>query len=808
MSSEGVNIIYKFIRKGEVVSSQSNDENLRPQKNRIFLDVGNDLSKGIIDQHQGIDGIYINGRQYQNVSGILCACPYLLLENIDEDAKEVEVVMHTEPDFDCFASAYIARELIQNRRLPENYEDLCEYAEAVDSGKMKIENGNVRTLYAVAYAIEEIIREENKNIRRSELDSMCLIRGIQLIEYAMSRLSRLSIGVKSLYNPSIILSDGIFKKEIELLNEDYKRYEKDIDSICKKKIVRLPVKDKAGMLKSVDALFWKKEPSCILHKYWARSDKNSPTGTGYIFTFIPWEPCRLDVDKQKMFSELKIDINRSNRVILSVDPNSDVYLKNLGQLLEKYECIKEKELKIEGKWRDRGILRYQESWCTNNDPWFDGRSFNYTIVDAPRAGSLLSIDEIENVFIEYTKTKVERSINRFVIPFNYDHTKYKKLVNELSKSGIVNRRSFSKERTDYFLGFIKDYLYGKKAKSYTKEDCSPAVHFELKTEQVFLNADKFYLSLFKYGTGVLYFDVEKAGGEEISFEELLKFNKSVSNIFRSETDKIENTLKKHIKDEFVKSLNIEQKELMIWSIMELDRKTVYKHELQEMSYKLSNFMEWDEFNKPDEKIYNIENFASLGFSTNGGAIILVDNDDLDGRVKNKIEQIYNEFQDKYFDIFLLSLQKRNTMIYFAQKLASFKSNRSPAKISKLRTVLLDFMAQGWFSQITNNKFGAEIYQRWEEIFNCSTLYNEVVEQLEIIDDFYNAKNNNKFQFISSIFFPAVTLASIYGVGIIKLETLYTIKEGPNLRQGWIIFGLIGLLACLIMYLGWKFKDRD
>jgi hypothetical protein len=37
----------------------------------------------------------------------------------------------------------------------------------------------------------------------------------------------------------------------------------------------------------------------------------------------------------------------------------------------------------------------------NADPWYDGRGHDYTIVDAPRSGTLLTADEIETIFLNF-----------------------------------------------------------------------------------------------------------------------------------------------------------------------------------------------------------------------------------------------------------------------------------------------------------------------------------------------------------------------------------------------------------------------
>jgi hypothetical protein len=37
----------------------------------------------------------------------------------------------------------------------------------------------------------------------------------------------------------------------------------------------------------------------------------------------------------------------------------------------------------------------------NADPWYDGRAHSYTIVDSPRAGTVLTADEIESIFLAH-----------------------------------------------------------------------------------------------------------------------------------------------------------------------------------------------------------------------------------------------------------------------------------------------------------------------------------------------------------------------------------------------------------------------
>jgi len=73
-----------------------------------------------------------------------------------------------------------------------------------------------------------------------------------------------------------------------------------------------------------------------------------------------------------------------------------VYLKGLGDLLEKAEQEKRKALGSEIQGENR-------PGYNSPDPWYDGRSplHNYTIIDSPRMGTVLQMIEIQKIVSDY-----------------------------------------------------------------------------------------------------------------------------------------------------------------------------------------------------------------------------------------------------------------------------------------------------------------------------------------------------------------------------------------------------------------------
>ncbi|WP_449536239.1 hypothetical protein [Ferdinandcohnia sp. Marseille-Q9671] len=386
-SKKTINIEYSFVGMGQTVSHHHENEQLRIVPNRIFLDTGNKLTLGAIDLHKYEDGYLYQNRVYHSTTGVITCSPNYVLDQL-KDPKSVEIIVHSEPDFDCFASAYLTRELILNGKLPKHHQKLAEYVEKVDQGLVQHSDSYVYTPYAIAHAIYESIRLENTNLTPDEYNQKVLARGMELIEFLISRLDELAGENRDLFNPAILYEGCPFDKEFSLIEEDYQKFLADVNNLCERTSLLLPLVDNnKEESKLVKALQWKSPPTCLLHKYWARR-------AGYTLTFIP------------IYSKRKIIIDKEfavNRVIISVDPTSDVCLSQLGQQLEQEECKKELELlgDAHSTWRDRGSRRFQEEWCTNNDPWYDGRAFNYTIVDTPRTGSLLSIEEMKDIMEGY-----------------------------------------------------------------------------------------------------------------------------------------------------------------------------------------------------------------------------------------------------------------------------------------------------------------------------------------------------------------------------------------------------------------------
>ncbi len=341
---------FEFLGPGKVV---------QPSVGRIYVDLGGQLVRGIIDHHFG-------NCNYESTTSALAGNPDLVLDHLlgpvnntyyqglEIRRKEMilEFVTHRFPDWDGMNSFYLTNYLIQNGRMPpvEVCTALCEAANDVDQGRVRVQDEVVRPFLLYLMMMYNGTTGED-----------CLLRGSSLLEQIILNSGH-SISKEAFLNA--FAPPANFSKEALQLQEDFSLFQNDLaDSEMFEMIV--PTKDSAGVL--TKAFAFKSQPRCKLHKYWVREQ----TDAGILF--VPFE------------TDGKI-----KRVIISVDPLTDFVLPCFGYELEKAET---KKRRILGKPRT-GSPRFEQEYCDNDDPWYDGRGHGFTIVDSPRAGTVLDYAEI------------------------------------------------------------------------------------------------------------------------------------------------------------------------------------------------------------------------------------------------------------------------------------------------------------------------------------------------------------------------------------------------------------------------------
>lgn len=365
---ENVNIKYNCMYKNTII------ESAEVPQNTVYLDFGQNFGVGVLDHHKlSLD----DARRYPCATTIVIKKKDFMLNNIDASAEEVTLNVHENPDFDCFASAYLASELLRHGEFPQGFEKLMCYAEKVDTGQMKLSPNKLNSLYTAICGIPFAIDEPDTNKK----NDMVLQRGLELIEYTMERIKT---GEISLDDPAFFPEDNPFKREIDLMKGNYNRYAEFVSD--NKNVISGYVKmPYADMTKAkVDkALITKVPPKGIVSfKDWARGD-----GYNYI---------SLTEYDGKEVTLPGGEVEKVSRVVIMSTPDTGVFLSKLFRELEIVECNKEKKTLSDESVR-KGTPRF--AWSSNADPFYE--CADQTKGETPGRGSLLSSREINMLAVGF-----------------------------------------------------------------------------------------------------------------------------------------------------------------------------------------------------------------------------------------------------------------------------------------------------------------------------------------------------------------------------------------------------------------------
>jgi hypothetical protein len=327
----------------------------RPERGIIYIDTGNSEEPGIIDHHY-------ESNDAQSACELLMTRPELLLGHVNGLLpSEIEFRLHTAPDLDCLATLYSAYELMEQYPRQDILTRLASYVSRIDQGIIPCPEKLEDSLYGIFIAHQKIA--ENRYASNFN-DFILLESGIRVIDAAFYLMEKHGENVD--FSSIFQFEKEWFAQERTLIKEDRVRYERDLNA-GHTYDARVN-----GLRERVTGL-WLDHPESIFFKLWARNDPDAPGSRGYHFITVDFsEPER-------------------NRFVFSVDPESGIDLKGLGEVLEKQETRKRKAL---GKERPVHPIRYPSD---NSDPWYFGQGHGYTIIDSPATGTILSAEEVQQI---------------------------------------------------------------------------------------------------------------------------------------------------------------------------------------------------------------------------------------------------------------------------------------------------------------------------------------------------------------------------------------------------------------------------
>jgi len=337
-----------------------------PTPGRVYVDVGNRFADGVLDHHAP-------GTPAQCSAQLALDHLRHVWSQVGADGR-VTILTHEYPDMDAVSGIYFARAHLLGEPLDAAARAWAGYACAVDRGYTRLDPSRPVRPYSV-FMLH--LRQASEGAEDAPAASRrSLQAGLWLVHTLLAQLRR---GI-ALDDPAIVAGIGELDPSVQAVRADHAAYLRDLlRADCFH--CRLPRADGRG-LSSVPGI-WIDRPRAALFKSWARGDRRAAARPdGFVFTGVQLS---------------------DERAILSVAPGSGVTLRGLGDRLEAAETRKRARL-------GRPRTGEHRPGYDAPDPWYDGRAplHAYTIVDAPRAGTVLTAAEIRATFDQVLMDWAER----------------------------------------------------------------------------------------------------------------------------------------------------------------------------------------------------------------------------------------------------------------------------------------------------------------------------------------------------------------------------------------------------------------
>ena len=433
---------------------------LSPAPNSLVLDVGNGCGPGMLDQHHdrslGPSTVSLLFARPEYVYDHLVG-PWLALErtqgSVQGRTAAFTITSHHEPDLDAVATMVLAMALVETGGLPPWADALRQLVETTDAGAFEVRRPVdpaplERALHVGFKALGKLLADADPMTRLQERITF-VRQGCEAV------WARGLVEAPSATHPAARLLDPEHPASAawwELDGADALRDWIRADEAAFWEEARATasldehwqVRDAVtGRAVAVRTAVLSRVPESYLAKEWLRQE-------GYVLTVIP----------------LALDAGSGSvRVIASVPNGSGYTLRGLGRVLEEAEH----ERAMETGGEDRLLQpRWPEAWCTNSNPWYDGRGHDHTIVDSPSGPrfSRLGQDRIHEVIRGFAEQVARRDTGLTVVEA--------RLIRRVSSAGVPATPPALSGSTERSRAPFLDKLLGTRALAVGEVECTRA----------------------------------------------------------------------------------------------------------------------------------------------------------------------------------------------------------------------------------------------------------------------------------------------------------------------------------------------
>lgn len=308
------------------------------------------MRPGVLDHHQS-EG------EPLCTSKLVLKYPEFVLSQC-EVGKGLTIVTHHNPDIDAIVAAWLVRNLLEERgRLSKAAIRIADMVQQIDRGETELTRDNPYTFYSVMMMFLDKFVGDDACRMQAGIDFLDEIER----EFVSALEERRAIDWQNVAGEAELL---------EFIRDDFALFECDVEQ----GFVRPVLVDCADLSdrKTAHCLFVR-QPKSKLFKSWVRGAR--------------------DYAGEMKYEALAVQLN-PKRTIISVAPDTGICLKSLGELLQQAEMSKHAEL-------GQLITGENRPGYDSPDPWYDGRNalHQYTILDSPRAGTVLTWEEIVDIIL-------------------------------------------------------------------------------------------------------------------------------------------------------------------------------------------------------------------------------------------------------------------------------------------------------------------------------------------------------------------------------------------------------------------------
>lgn len=180
-----------------------------------------------------------------------------------------------------------------------------------------------------------------------------------------------------------------------------------------------------------------------------------------------------------------------------------------------------------------------------------------------------------------------------------------------------------------------------------------------------------------------------------------------------------------------------------------------------------------------------------------------------------IENVFQDFNSMYYQLALISLYYRSSLISFSdevakttQKLVNMKDQADNRELFlSLKANFMQFSNHYWFQEVTNQDQGIEIFEFYKKSFEFETMYKQIKEEIDRGDEYLNTlqqidlnRFTKQFSIIGSILAVLAIMVGFFGINFSFF--------GLENTWGLLLWCLLSILSILFLICTLKSSIRQ